>query len=117
LGCAHEIVELEPAKTGTHVLGTIYRPVDSTPFEGVLVEVFTLPENAVPLWDYLTGDSDGKRISACVVEKNGKFEFRLKPGRYELRFSKSSEWNCTYLKIAVIGFEGKKLRVPMYIGN
>ncbi len=99
-------------------MGTVYRPLDSTPFDGLLVEVFTLPENAVPLWDYLTGDSDRKRISACVVEKNGKFEFRLKPGRYELRFSKSSEWNCTHLKIAVIdGFDEKKLRVPMYIGH
>jgi hypothetical protein len=114
LGCAHEIVELEQAKTGSTIRGSVIM-IGST--EGVFVEVFTRPENASPLWD-IPNPAERTRAAACTVGKSGKFRLHLKPGKYELRFSRSSEWNCTYLKVEVVaGFRTKKLRVPMNIGT
>jgi len=113
LGCAHEIVEVEQAKTNTTIRGAVHMIGGA---EGVLVEVFTRPENASPLWN-VPNPPERTRIAACTVRKSGKFRFRLKPGKYELRFSRSSEWNCTFLKVDVIaGLHTKKLEVPMHIG-
>jgi hypothetical protein len=110
------VVELEQRKIGTKIRGSVYVIANSEPFEGVLVEVFSLPENAAPLWN-LEGTAQRTRVAACITEKDGKFMFHLKRGKYELRFSRSSGWNCTYVKIEVYeGLPTKKLRVPMHIG-
>ena len=76
LGCAHEIVELEEAKTGTGVRGFVHLSAGLVPPEGVLVEVFTRPENAKPLW----GQEENQeaplrrtRVSACLVKKRRQF--------------------------------------------
>ena len=117
LGCANQVVELEQTKIGPKVRGTIHLGMGSEPSEGVLVEVFSRPDGAVPLWNPETA-AQRTRADACVVGKDGQFSFHLKPGKYELRFSLSSGWNCTYLKIEVErGLRTKKLRIPLKIGT
>ena len=117
LGCANQVVELEQTRAGTKIRGSVYMDANFEPFAGVLVEVFTRPENATPLWN-LEGTSQRTRVAACFVGENGKFRFHLKPGKYELRFSHSDGWNCTYIKIDVVeGLRTKKFKVPMQIGT
>jgi hypothetical protein len=116
LGCAHEMITMEPAKSGTTVHGTV-QDSQSKPFEGVLVEVFTHPEVVVPM--LRSGASvEEFRVAACLVGKDGKFSFHLGPGKYEMRFSRSFEWNCTFLQIQVIeNYAPKRLRIEMSIGT
>jgi hypothetical protein len=117
LGCAHEIVELKDARSGTMVQGTVYRENSSDPFEGVLVEVFTTSDGKAPVWR-ADGTVQRTRVAACAVRKDGKFSLQLKPGNYWIRFSKDDGWNCTYEKIEVIeDFRAKKLHIPITIGT
>ena len=65
----------------------------------VLVEVFDKPEYL--LLEYPESEQKQKgqrRIAGCVVGADGKFRFRgLRPGKYELRFSKAGGWNHTHV--------------------
>jgi hypothetical protein len=60
--------------------------------DGILIEVFDHPELA------MGADPTRKRqrrLMACVTQKDGRFSFDLPPGKYELRCSKPTQWNCT----------------------
>ena len=119
LGCANQDIRLEQTKTGTTVRGSV-RLGNFDPFEGVLVEVVRQPKKGAPSYGNMerTGTPQGKRVAACIVGKDGEFLFHLSPGKYELRFRRSSEWNCTFLKIEVVeGLRTEKLEVPMHIGT
>src|SRR5215813_797353 len=114
-GCAHEIVEMSKAHTGTTIRGFVKREGDR-PFEDVLVEVFQ--SNGKPDEEVYELPSEERIVSATTDEK-GRFSLHVKPGNYRLRFSYSSEWNCTYVKVAARGFRiwTKDLKIPMSIGN
>src|SRR5215813_11638907 len=114
-GCAHEIVEMSKAHTGTTIRGYVKRESDG-PFEGVLVEAF--PSTGKPDEELYKLPSEQPIVSATTDEK-GRFSLHVKPGNYRLRFSYSGEWNCTYVKVAAGGFRiwTKHLEIPMSIGN
>jgi hypothetical protein len=114
-GCAHEIVEMSKAHTGTTIRGYVKREGDR-PFEDVLVEVF--PSNGKPDEEVYKLPSEERIVSATTDEK-GRFSLHVKPGNYRLRFSYSGEWNCTYVKVAAGGLRiwTKHLEIPMSIGN
>src|SRR5262245_532444 len=114
-GCAHEIVELSKAHTGTTIRGYVKREGDK-PFQDVVVEVF--PSSGKPDEDMYRLLSSERIVSARSDEK-GRFSLHVKPGNYRLRFSHSGEWNCTYVKVAAGGFRiwPKHLEIPMSIGN
>lgn len=62
------------------------------PIKGVLVEVFTHPEDT-PQWmsDVTEGKSKQRKVAACRTGTDGKFWFsNLAPGRYEVRLSYGS---------------------------
>ena len=42
-----------------------------------------------------------KRIAACMTDETGRFSFKVPSGDYELRFSKSPEWDVTSYCIKV----------------
>lgn len=86
------------------------------PPEGVLVEVFSRSETDVPLWDE-EATARRTRVGACFVGKDGRFSIHLHPGKYEMRFSISNGWNCTFERIEVIkGLHGKPVQVHMTLG-
>ena len=66
--------------------------------DGVLVEVFDRPELATGGDPTRQGQ---KRLIACVTRKDGRFSFNLPAGKYELRCSKPSEWNCTSVIVEI----------------
>jgi len=116
-GCANLVVELEERRIGSRVNGSVHLEFGTDSAEGVLAEVFTNTDDQTPLWN-TGGSSQRKRVTACIVGKDGKFSFRLSPGKYELRFSLSPGWNCTYFKFEVVKhLRSKRLDVPMKIGT
>ena len=68
--------------------------------DGVLVEVFDHPELAMGADPTRKGQ---KRLMACVTRKDGRFSFDLPRGKYELRCSKPTEWNCTSVIVEING--------------
>ena len=85
-------VESKPLKKlqGGIILG--FPTAAPIPKDRVLVEVFDRPELAE---DGNPNRGGQKRLMACLTAKDGRFSFDLPPGKYELRCSKASEWNCT----------------------
>ena len=82
-----------------NIRGTVVQDTGSEPFGGVLVEVYDHPET---LAKNSSPDRVGqKRIAACVTDETGAFAFEVAPGHYEVRFSKSSEWNVTSVLVLV----------------
>lgn len=115
LGCANMIVQMKDARSGTTVRAVVQGPGLKPP-EGVLVEVFRRSESDAPLWNEET-TARRTRVAACFVGKDGRFSIHLQPGKYEMRFSISNGWNCTFQRIEVIkGFYGKPLQVHMTLG-
>ncbi len=84
---------------------------EDTSVEGVLVEVFDHPEIALESRGDQTRKGQ-KRLAACITEKDGRFSFDSKPGKYELRFSKQ-DWNVESVIVEVGKKAGKK--TPMKI--
>ncbi|MGC1415170.1 MAG: hypothetical protein WA817_07810 [Candidatus Acidiferrum sp.] len=66
--------------------------------DGILVEVFDHPELAMGADPTRKGQ---KRLMACVTRKDGGFSFDLPAGKYELRCSKPTEWNCTSVIVEI----------------
>jgi hypothetical protein len=74
---------------------------------GVLVEVFDHPELVREEINHLgrgepvraRQDLEQQRIAVCVTGDNGRFDFKLRPGTYELRFSKSGGIETTSVLI------------------
>ena len=73
------------------------------PLEGVLVEVYDKPEGLLMDWKEREIRKPGqRRVAACVTGADGKFCFsKIPPGKYELRCSKSAEWNATSVYVVV----------------
>jgi hypothetical protein len=116
LGCANISVEMENAKSGTNVGGTVYDQDLENPLAGVLVEVFPQPEGADSLSRFNLRQEN--RLKACFVGKDGKFALHLKAGTYELRFSIQPGWNCTYQRIDVVkNSRSEDLRIRMSLGT
>lgn len=114
-GCAHEIVEMRKAHTGTTIRGYVRGESDG-PFDDVLVEVF--PSNGKPDEEVYRLPSE-ERIVSATTDQKGRFSLHVKPGNYRLRFSHSGEWNCTYVKVTAGGFRiwPKQLEILMSTGN
>jgi len=76
---------------------------------GVLVEVFDHPELIREEINHLgkgepvraRQDLEQQRIAVCVTGDNGRFEFKLRPGTYELRFSKAGGIETTSVLIEI----------------
>jgi Carboxypeptidase regulatory-like domain len=89
------IEEPEPVRS---IRGIVRDPTDK-PLTGVLVEVYDHPE--IVLQNSSPERAGQKRIAACVTSEGGSFSFNVPPGHYELRFSKSSEWNVTSVPVKI----------------
>ena len=69
------------------------------PLAGVLVEVYDHPEAAPQ--GLPPPESKQTQIAACITGEDGRFSLAVPPGRYEVRFSKSSEWDVTSFVVTV----------------
>jgi hypothetical protein len=80
---------------------------------GVLVEVYDHPELASvePGLDRV----GQHRIAACITSADGRFSFKLSPGKYVLRFSKEGGWDWTtfFIKVRRLSIH-RNLTVPMH---
>jgi len=89
----------------------------------VLVEVYDKPEYL--LLKYPESEEKKKaqrRLAGCVVGADGKFCFRgLRPGKYELRFSKAGGWNHTQVYVVIAAAKQKaskrSLEITMHPGT
>jgi hypothetical protein len=72
---------------------------DGKPLGGVLVEVYDHPESLV--WDSTQPTVGKKRIAGCMTGETGVFSLDVPPGHYELRLSKSIEWDVTSMPVRV----------------
>jgi hypothetical protein len=99
-------------------LGGIVRDPTDKPLTGVLVEVYDHPE--IVLQNSSRERAGQKRIAACVTSEGGGFSLNVPPGHYELRFSKSSEWNVTSVLVRVTqsaAASKKGMAVRLYPGQ
>jgi hypothetical protein len=81
------------------IRGTAVAFGDYKPLAGVLVEVYDHPEI---LQQNFSRDRAGqRRLVGCLTDDTGAFSFHLPPGDYELRLSKSYEWDVTSVCIRV----------------
>ena len=92
-------VVLQESKPMRSIRGIVRDPMDK-PLTAALVEVYDHPE--IVLQDSSPERTGQKRIAACVTSEGGSFAFDVPPGYYELRVSKSSEWNATSVLVQVI---------------
>ena len=65
----------------------------------VLVEVYDHPEIAIK--DSSRDRTGQRRVAACMTSSKGLFSLKVLPGSYELRLSKSPEWNVTSVFVTV----------------
>jgi hypothetical protein len=72
---------------------------EGKPLDGVLVEVYDHPE--IALASHGMPWSGQMRLAGCKTDETGLFSFRMRSGDYEIRFSKSIEWNVTSYRIKV----------------
>jgi hypothetical protein len=91
-------VEMEEPKPVKSIHGVVLGG-DGKPLGGVLVEVYDHPES-------LNLDSTQpvvgkKRIAGCITGETGVFAVDVPPGHYELRLSKSTEWDVTSMPVRV----------------
>jgi hypothetical protein len=70
------------------------------------VEVFDHPE--VVLRDGAPAQGLQHRLSACMTDETGSFDLKLRNGKYQIRFSKSSGWQCTSTLIRVRWFSFRR---------
>ncbi|RMG06910.1 MAG: carboxypeptidase regulatory-like domain-containing protein [Acidobacteria bacterium] len=90
---------------------------------GVLVEIYDNPESLLMDWrEREAMKSRQQRIAACVTSSNGKFCFpKLSSGRYEVRFSKATDFDSTSIYVIVDPTrspnKGKKLIVEMQLSH
>jgi len=82
----------------------------------VLVEVYDQPDILLLDWKERSARiSEQHRIAACVTGKDGRFCFRkIPPGKYELRCSRSGEWDPTSV-IVNIGSKNEKASVTIWM--
>src|SRR5258708_26868101 len=106
------MIHSEPLRTLTGFVVAGYPGVSE---EDVLVEVFDHPELAQGGDQTRTGQ---KRLKACVTQKDGSFSLELPDGKYELRCSKPSEWNCTSV-LVTLSKKGssKRLKVRLEVAD
>jgi len=95
----------------------IVRAADHIALQEVLVEIYDHPELAPR-----SADSEERqtRVAACMTDAQGRFAFTLSPGHYEVRFSKSSEWDVLSIPVVVqkfAPFSKKNLAVEMRLGT
>lgn len=69
------------------------------PMGDVLVEVYDHPE--ILIRDFTQDTAGKKRIAACMTDDTGVFALDVPPGHYELRLSKSAEWDVTSMPVRV----------------
>lgn len=69
------------------------------PLKGVLVEVYDHPE--IMLQNPSRNRTGQVRLAACVTDGTGNFMLDVPPGHYELRLSKSMDWNVTSVDVTV----------------
>jgi hypothetical protein len=77
-------VEMAEPKPVQSIHGVVLRG-DGKPLGGVLVEVY----------------NGEKRIAGCMTGESGVFALDVPPGHYELRLSKSTEWDVTSMPVRV----------------
>jgi hypothetical protein len=106
------MIHSEPLRTLTGFVVTGYPEVSG---EDVLVEVFDHPELAQGGDQTRIGQ---KRVRACITQRDGRFSFDLPFGKYEVRCSKSVEWNCTSV-IVTLSKQGssKRLKVRLEVAD
>jgi len=82
----HEVVVMKQPKPPKSIHGTV---ADQTgkPLDDVLVEVYDSASN--------------NRITGCITDETGVFALNVPPGHYELRLSKSSEWDTVTMPVRV----------------
>ncbi len=81
-----------------------------------LIEVFDQPE--IVRKDASPSRSGQKRLAACLTGQDGKFEFDLPQGEYEVRLSKPAEWNVTSVLVKVERSARKrKIRIRLTIAQ
>ena len=106
-GANENVVIVEPQKY--RQLAGVVQDTTGQILPDVLVEVYDKPEHL--LLKYPESDEKKKvqrRLAACVVGADGKFCFRgLRPGKYELRFSKNGGWNHTQLYVVIAAAKQK----------
>ena len=114
----NEAVVMKPVKTGTTIWGTVKGSAGGEPMSGVLVEIYDHPEAVVPAPN--RDNMTQKQIAACITDGSGRFSFRLPSGDYELRLSKSLEWDVTSVPLRVgksLFTTSKHLSVHMHLGT
>mgnify|MGYP000432145361 CR=1 FL=1 len=103
--------------------GKVTKSGDEKPLEGVLVEVYDKPEGLLLGWKEREANKPNQRkIAACITGNDGEFCFdKIPPGKYELRCSKPTDWNCTSVYVVVAPTRHKslasKIIVPMQISQ
>lgn len=96
----HSPRELRPLKTNQQIKGIVVVDGTDDPLADVLVEVYDRPKLIAKA--PFERDKVGRhRLAACITGKAGRFFFELQPGNYELRLSRSAEWDATFLHISV----------------
>lgn len=69
------------------------------PLANVLVEVYDHPE--LMATDPSAPPKGQTRIAACMTNSTGTFSLNAPPGQYEIRVSKSDEWDVSSVLVAV----------------
>src|SRR5579864_490497 len=72
---------------------------DGKPLSGVLVEIYDHPE--ILTRTFTPDPGAKKRIAACITDETGVFALNVPPGHYELRLSKSFEWDVLSMPVRV----------------
>ncbi len=112
-GQENVVIEHEPVK----VIRGVVQVSDGNPADGVFVEVYDRPE--VVLRDSSPSRKGQRRLAACTTGPNGRFSFKMAPGRYEVRCSKPLEWNVTSVLLEVSRKKGstEALEVPLELAR
>ena len=100
-GVNEMIVTTAPGKY--RQLAGVVKDLNGEIVSDVLVEVYDQPEYL--LLKYPESEEKKKaqrRLGGCIAGADGKFCFRdLKPGKYELRFSKADGWNHAHVIVVI----------------
>jgi hypothetical protein len=92
------------------------KDINGSSLSDILIEVFDHPE--IRLRDGPPGEAVQRRISACITNGSGSFDLKLPTGEYEIRFSKSGGWQCTFTLIHVRRFSfRRRLDVVMQVAT
>lgn len=120
-GANENIVIVEPEKY--RQLAGVVQDSSGQILSDVLVEVYDKPEYLLLKYPESEEKKKAQRwLAACVVGADGKFCFRgLRPGKYELRFSKAGGWNHTQVYVLVAAAKQKasnhSLEITMHPGT